>query len=129
MAQTQAIPTEGLYEMADLIGGVAASAVKSMVCIKTSCTANAAQTYAAITKCTESGFTVGDCSSVTAPNNTIVAVRTFTAGATATVLGTAALNDDDDCIMGIACWAAALPMEVGDSIEATFTWTLTDETT
>ena len=45
MAQTQCLTTEGITEAALHLAGGAASAITSMICLKTSCTAEAAAAY------------------------------------------------------------------------------------
>jgi hypothetical protein len=128
MSQTQEVPTEGLTEMAELLAGDAATEIESMCCIKTTCTANAAATAAGITKCTESGLTLVNCDSVAAAAGVITAYETFTAGEAATVLGFGAFNNDDDALMGICCFNAAVSMEKDDTLKCTMTWTLSDQT-
>ena len=128
MAQTQAVPTEGMTEMCALLAGGAATEIESMVCLKTSCTAEAAATYAGVTKCTESGLTIANCDSVSSAALVITAYHTFTAGEAATVKGCIACNNDDDCAMGIVCYAADVVMETSDTLKNTMTWTMTDTT-
>ena len=128
MPQTQCIPTEGLTEAALHLAAGIATGIKSTVCLKTACTADAAQTYAGMTKCTEAGFTLVNANSVTSTAAVITAYHTHTAGAVATLKGFIYCNDDDDAIYGICCYAADIPMEVTDTIKNTMTWTLSDVT-
>ena len=129
MAQTQAIPTEGLGEMAKWLGeGAGASEIQSMCCLKTACTADKDQTSAGVTKADESGMTLADCDSCTSTGAVITAYHTFTAGAAATIKGFGAWNNDDDALMGICCYNADVVMEKDDTLKNTMTWTLSDET-
>ena len=126
MAQTQAVPTEGMTEMCALLAGGAATEIESMVCLKTSCTAEAAATYAGVTKCTESGMTIANCDSVTSTTNVVTAYHTFTAGEAATIKGAIACNNDDDCAIGIVCFAADVVLETSDTLKVTMTFTLSN---
>lgn len=128
MAQTQAIPTEGLTEMAKLLAGDAATEIQSMCCLKTTCTADKDQTSAGVTKATESGMTLVDCDSVAGAAGVITAYHTFTAGESATIKGFGAWNNDDDALMGICCFNADVVLEKDDTLKCTMTWTLSDET-
>ena len=128
MAQTQCLTTEGLTELAALIAGGSATEIESMVCLKTSCTAEAAATYAGVTKATESGMTIANCDSVTSAALVITAYHTFTAGEAATIKGAIACNNDDDAAMGIVCFAADVVMETSDTLKVTMIWTMTDTT-
>lgn len=128
MAQTQAIPTQGLTEMAELLAGDAATEIQSMCCLKTTCTADKDQTSAGVTKATESGMTLVDCDSVAGAAGVITAYHTFTAGEAATIKGFGAWNNDDDALMGICCFNADAVLEKDDTLKCTMTWTLSDET-
>jgi hypothetical protein len=121
MVQTQSPTTEGYNELGKLHAGEAATAVKSIVCLKTSCTADETQEAAKITKSTESGLTLVNADSVksvktTGDNDTVQVDHVFTAGEAATVKGFAVLNDDDDVVYGICCFAADVPLESGDKV-------------
>jgi hypothetical protein len=121
MAQTQSPTKEGYGELAKLQAGEAATAVKSIVCLKTACTADEDQTAAGITKSTESGLTKVDADSVksvkvTNDPDAVQVDHVFTAGEAATVKGFAVLNDDDDVVYGICCFAADVPLESGDKV-------------
>ena len=121
MAQTQSPTEEGYNEISKLMAGEAASAVKSIVCLKTSCTADEDQTAVGITKSTESGLTLVNADSVKtvkthADNDTVQVDHVFTAGEAATVKGFAVLNDDDDVVFGVCCFAADVPLESGDKV-------------
>jgi hypothetical protein len=126
MAQTQSLTTEGYYEMAKLFstpgGAVTGTGLRSVVCIKTSCTASEAQTYAGITKCTESGVALVNATTVTASTDTSSLNHTFTSGATVTVLGFGCNNDDDDVLYGICCFNAGLALESGDTLAVQMTF-------
>ncbi len=121
MAQTQSPTNEGYGELGKLIAEEAATGVQSVVCIKTSCTANEAQTYAGITKCTESGVSLVDADTVvssqtTVANDTVELDHVFTAGETVTVKGFAICNNDDDVLYMICCFAADIPLENTDTL-------------
>lgn len=124
MAQTESLTTEGYGEMCKYLVGEVATAVKSICCLKTACTANDSQTSAGVTKCTESGLTIADATltseKTTATDDTIQAVHTHTAAASATVKGAGLWNDDDDALIAIVCYAADLAIESGDTIKNTF---------
>jgi len=121
MAQTQSTTTQGYAEAAKLLAGEAATEVQSIVCIKTSCTANDTQTYAGITKCTESGVSLVDADSVktsqtTVANDTVEVDHVFTAGETVTVLGFGVCNNDDDVLYALCCFNAECAMENTDTL-------------
>ena len=126
MAQTQCLTTEGLTELAALIAGGSATEIESMVCLKTSCTAEAAATYAGVTKATESGMTIANCDSVASAALVVTAYHTFTAGEAATIKGAIACNNDDDCAIGIVCFAADVVLETSDTLKVTMTFTLSN---
>jgi hypothetical protein len=103
------------------VAGEGASAVTSVCCIKTSCTADESQTESGITKSTESGLTVADADSVkssktTVDNDTVELDHKFTAGASATVKGFGIFNDEDDVLYGICCFAADQNLESSDTL-------------
>jgi len=121
MAQTQSPTNEGYGELGKLVAGEAATEVQSVVCIKTSCTANEAQTYAGITKCSESGVSLVDADTVvssqtTVANDTVELDHVFTAGETVTVKGFGVCNNDDDVLFAICCFAADIPLENTDTL-------------
>ena len=118
--------TEGLTELAALIAGGSATEVESMVCLKTECTAEAGSTYANETKATESGMTIANCDSVTSTTNVVTAYHTFTAGEGATIKGALCCNNDDDCAIGIVCFAADVVLETSDTLKVTMTFTLSN---
>src|SRR3990167_294993 len=127
MAQTQALTTQGFGEMGKRMGGEAATGIKSVIGLKTTCTVSAASTYAAPggTKCTESGLTLADAATVvssttTAANDTVELDHVFTAWATVTVLGFMIANDDDDVEFGECCFNAGVAMESGDTLTVEF---------
>jgi len=126
MAQTQAVPTEALTEMGELLAGDAATCIESVCLLKTACTADKDATEAGVTKATESGCTLANADSTAAAAGVITQYHTFTAGEAATIKGCAAFNDDDDAIMGIVCYAADVSLEKDDTLKNTFTWTLSD---
>jgi hypothetical protein len=121
MVQTQSPTNEGYGELGKLVSGEAATAVKSVCCLKTSCTADETQTSSGVTKCTESGLTLVNADSVkssktTVNNDTVELDHVFTAGASATVKGFGIWNDDDDVLYGICCFAADVAMESSDTL-------------
>jgi hypothetical protein len=104
-----------------------------MCLLKTACTADDAQTSAGVTKCTESGLTLVNCDSVTSEkttftDDTIQAYETFTAGESAAVLGCGLWSDDDDKLIGIVCFNAAINMEKDDTLKVTDKIVITDQT-
>ena len=129
MAQTQAVPTEGMTEMCTFIATAAgASEIDSVCLLKTACTADKDQTSGGVTKATESGCTLVSADSTAASDLVITQYHTFTAGAAATIKGCGAWNQDDDVLMGIVCYAADVVLETSDTLKNTFTWTMTDTT-
>jgi hypothetical protein len=125
MAQTQVPTVEGFQELSKLLAGVAATAAKSIVNIKTSITVDAAQTYAGITKCTEDGLAIADGTvtqvTTTETNDTVQVSKEFTVGAgvSVTVLGFGVCNDDDDVLYMICGYNAGQALEAGDKITNT----------
>ena len=123
MAQTQSPTTQGYAEIAKLVAGEAANEVEKVCCIKTACTANEAQTYAGVTKCTESGVSMVPAATVvtsqtTVANDTVEVDHVFTAGVTVTVLGFGIFNNlvTPDVLFAICCFAAAIPLENTDTL-------------
>ena len=121
MAQTEALTNEGFGEAGKLLSGEAATAVKSVCALKTSCTADNTQTSAGVTKCTESGLTLADADTVasaktTVNNDTVQLDHKFTAGEAATVKGHGVWNDDDDALYAICCYAADISMVKDDTL-------------
>ena len=120
MAQTQSPTTEGYVECAKLLQGTAASKIKSVTGIKTSCTANDSQTASGITKA-DNGLELADADTValattTATNDTVQLDHEFTASGTVTVKGFGILNDDDDVLYALCCFASDIAMENGDKL-------------
>ncbi len=121
MAQTQSPTNEGYGELGKLVSGEAATEVESVCCIKTSCTADESQTAVGITKCTESGLTLANATSVkssktTVDNDTVEVDHVFTAGESATVKGFGIFNNDDDVLYALCCFAADVAMESSDTL-------------
>lgn len=123
MVQTQSPTKEGYAEIAKLIAGEAATEVEQICCIKTACTANEDQTYAGITKCTESGVSMVDADTVvtsqtTVPNDTVEVDHVFTAGEAVTVKGFGIFNHEvtPDILYAICCFAADIPLENTDTL-------------
>lgn len=120
MSQTQSPTTEGYVECAKLLQGTAATKIRSVTGIKTSCTADATQTAAGITKA-DNGCGQADADTValattTVENDTIQLDHEFTASGDVTVLGFGILNDDDDVLYGVCCFNAGIPMENGSKL-------------
>ncbi len=123
MAQTQSPTNEGYAEIAKLVAGEAATKVAKVCCIKTSCTANEAQTYAGVTKCTESGVSMVAADTVitsqtTVANDTVELDHVFTAGETVTVKGFGTFNNEatPDVLFALCCFAADIPLENTDTL-------------
>jgi hypothetical protein len=125
MPQVDSLTTEGFTELGKLLAGEAATTLTKIVLIKTSITADATQTYAGITKCTEDGLAIAaaTCTSetTTVTDDTLQLTHEFTAGAgvSVTVLGHGAVNTDADALGAICAYNAGMPMEAGDKITAT----------
>lgn len=120
MAQTQSPTTEGYTEASKLLGGAAATKVKSVTGIKTACTADATQTAAGITKA-DNGCGLADADTVaqattTVTDDTVQVDHEFTASGDVTVLGFGVLNDDDDVLFAICCFNAGLALGNGDKL-------------
>jgi hypothetical protein len=127
MVQTESLTAEGYGEMCRLLTGeetVADNAVKSICCLKTSCTADESQTSAGVTKSTESGLTIADATvsseKTTETDDTIQAYHTHTAGESATVKGAGLWCDADDHLIAIVCYASDVAMESSDTLKNTF---------
>jgi len=121
MPQTESPTNQGYGELGKLVSGEAATAVKSVCCIKTTCTADETQTAAGITKSTESGLTLVNADTVassktTVDNDTVELDHVFTAGEAATVKGFGVFNDDDDVLYMICCFAADVNLETSDTL-------------
>ena len=121
MAQTQSPTNEGYGEFGKLGAGEAASAVKSVVCIKTSCTADESQTAAGITKSEDTGLDLVNADTVasaktTVNNDTIQVDHKFTAAIGDTLKGFAVLNDDDDVVFMVCCFAADVVLAASDTL-------------
>ncbi len=122
MSQTESPTSQGYVAAAKMLAGESTTdKVKSVCCIKTSCTADETQTSAGVTKSTESGLTLVDANTVatvsgTYANDTIQLDHKFTAGATATVKGFGVWSDDDDVLYAICCFAADANMESADTL-------------
>lgn len=121
MAQTQSPTNEGYGELGKLCAGEAATAFKSVCCIKTTCTADESQTASGITKSTETGLTLVNADTVasaktTVDNDTVQVDHKFTFGETATTKGFGVFNDDDDVLYGICCFNADISGEKDDTL-------------
>jgi hypothetical protein len=121
MAQTQSPTNEGYGELGKFLAGEAATKMKSVVVIKTSCTADESQTAAGITKCTDTGLDLQDADTVASAKTTVTADTVqidnkFTAATGDTVKGFGWLNDDDDVLYGICCFAADIVLAASDTL-------------
>ena len=120
MVQTQSPTTEGYGEIGKHMAGEAATPVKSVTGIMTSCTASEAQTASGITKATNGlGLVNADTvasAKITVINDTVQVDHKFTASGSVTVKGFGILNDDDDVLFMICCFNADIPMENGDTL-------------
>jgi len=123
MAQTQSSTNEGYAELGKLVAGETATAVKSVVLIETSCTADATQTYSGITKCTKSGLAIANgtvtSETTTQTDDTVQIVKTHTAGEAATIKGAGMCNDDDTDLYMIVCYNADVSLETNDTLQNT----------
>jgi len=125
MAQTDSLCSQGYTEIGKLMAGEAATVPSKIVLIKTSCTADADQTYAGITKCTEDGLAIAagtpTSETTTIADDTLQVVHEFTTGAgvSVTVLGHGLVNTDGDVLFSICCYNAGIALEAGDKINCT----------
>jgi hypothetical protein len=125
LAQTQSSTTEGYTEIGKIMAGEASTVPTKIVLIKTSCTADATQTYAGITKCTEDGLAIaaGTCTSetTTVTDDTVQVTHQFTTGAgvSVTVLGAGLVNTDGDVLFMLTCFNAGIALEAGDTLTPT----------
>jgi len=125
MAQTQSSTTEGYTEIGKIMAGEGSSVPTKIVLIKTSCTADATQTYSGITKCTEDGLAMAasTCTSetTTVTDDTLQVTHEFTAGVgvSVTVLGAGLVNTDEDVLFMLTCFNAGIAMEAGDTLTPT----------
>lgn len=128
MSQAQTATNTGYGEMAKYLAGEASNAICNAICLKTSCCATEACAAADLTNCTESGLTIlagtMTTSQTTVANDTVQLDRSFNAQATATVLGFACFNADNDVAMGICCFAAGVPLETNDLLNVQFKWAI-----
>ena len=120
-AQTQSPTTEGYNELGKFVAGEAATAMKSVCCLKTSCTADETQTSVGVTKCTESGMTLVNADTVKAvadlaTTDCVQIDHKFTAGAAVTTLGFGWWNADGDVLYGICCFAAGVTLAKDDTL-------------
>lgn len=124
MVQSQVTTNTGFAEMAKYIAGEASNALCNAICLKTNCCATEVCTAADLTNCTESGLTIlaGTVitSQTTCANDTIQLDRSFNAQASATVLGFAIFNADNDIAIGICCFDAAVPLVTNDLLNVQF---------
>ena len=120
-AQTQSPTVEGYNELGLLVSGTGGTAMKSVCCLKTTCTANDTQTSAGVTKSTESGLTLANADKVSAVKttgntDTVQIDHVFTAGEAATVKGFGWWNDADDKLYGLCCFAADVVLAKDDTL-------------
>lgn len=124
MAQEQVVNNEGIVELVLLLTGGTASALHSISCIKTACSAATASGYSNYTQCSEAGLTLATIATISASSDsfagdTVHVEHPFTAGASATVKGHMIGNDDDDVLYSVCCYAGDISMESGDTITVT----------
>ncbi len=123
---TQKPTTLGYAEIAKVMSSVttamaaAGSGVESIVGLTGACTAAEASTFlnpGGATKLAANGFALVNATSVVATTGHVNVDHVFTcATASQSVTGFAIENDDDDVVFMEACFAAAIPCEVGDTI-------------
>lgn len=125
MAQTQSPTSTGYGELGKLASGEAATAIKSCICVISGCTASESAAIADVTgafDATDSGLDLEDASAVasvqtTVANDTVQLDNVFTAADGGNTLkGFAVLNDDDDVVMAICCFAADIAMAASDTL-------------
>jgi hypothetical protein len=121
MAQTQSPTNEGYGELGKFLSGEAATKVKSVCCIKTSCTADETQTSAGVTKSTDTGLDLQDADTVassktTVNNDTVQVDNKFTSATGDTIKGFGVWNDDDDVLYAICCFAADVVLAASDTL-------------
>uniref|UniRef100_A0A6M3J2G7 Uncharacterized protein n=1 Tax=viral metagenome TaxID=1070528 RepID=A0A6M3J2G7_9ZZZZ len=124
MAQEQVCNNEGIGEIVLWLTGGTSTTPESISCIKTACSAATASGYAHYTKSTEAGLTLSTIGTISASsdsfsNDTVHIVHPFTAGTTATVKGHMIVNDDDDALYSVCCYAADIPLESTDTLTVT----------
>ena len=131
MAQVQVATNEAYGEMGRLIAGLAANAVKSVICLKTACCALEACVAANLTNATESGLTIADATitavTTAVVNDTVQLDHSFNAQASATIKGFACFEDNNTFAMGICCFAADVPLEVNDLLNVQFKWAISKD--
>jgi hypothetical protein len=120
MSQTQSPTVEGYVEASKLLARATATGIKSITGIKTACTADVTQTAAGITRA-DKGLGLADADTVVntttdVTNDTIQVDHEFTASDDITVKGFGILNDDDDVLFGICCFASDIPLVNGDKL-------------
>ncbi len=128
MVQEQVMNNEGIGELMQWMATVSGTttAIESISCIKTACSAATASGYANYTKCTEAGLTLATIGTISASsdsfsNDTCKIVHPFTAGASATVKGHMLVNGDGDALYSVCCYAGDISVESDDTITVTHT--------
>ena len=124
MAQTQKPTNLGYGELGRFVAGEAATCVKSIVGLTGACTAAEASTFAnpgGATKLAANGFSLVNADTVasvqtTVTDDTVQVDHVFTASGAQSVTGFAIENDDDDVVFMECCFAAALAMEISDTL-------------
>jgi len=124
MAQEQVVNNEGIGEIVLWLTGGTSTTPESISAIKTACSAATASGYANYTKCTEAGLTLATIATISASsdsfsNDTVHVEHPFTAGTDATVKGHMLVNDDDDALYSVCCYAGDITVESGDTITVT----------
>ena len=124
MAQEQVVNNEGVVEAVLLLTGGTASAIDSISCIKTACSAATASGYANYTQSAAAGLTLATIGTISASSDsfsgdTIHVEHPFTAGASETVKGHLISNAEDDVLYSVCCYAGDISVESGDTITVT----------
>ena len=124
MVQEQVINNEGVVEINLLALGGTASAIGSITCIKTACSAATASGYSGYTQSAVSGLTKSAIGTITASSDsfsgdTIHVEHSFTAGASETVKGHMLSNTENDVLFSVCCDAGDIAVENGDTITVT----------
>ena len=121
MAQSQSTTQEGYGELAKLLAGETATEIQSVACIQNACTANETQTHATVNIFTSCALGIADADTVvtiqtTVANDTVQVDHVFTANAAGNALGFCVKNNDDDVVVSLCCFDAAVAVAASDTI-------------
>lgn len=124
MAQEQVVSNEGIVELVLFLTGGASSALHSIACVDTACSAATASGYADYDQCAAAGLTLATIATISASSDsfsgdTVHVEHPFTAGASATVKGHMISNDEDTELYSVCCYAGDISVESGDTITVT----------